>query len=182
MTNSISGGPRVFLAAPFGNYVRDDIFLPDKKHEILGYHTRLSELGASVFSSHLNEEWGAAGLPPQDCMRDDLRALLAADCLCALIGDQPSAGVAFELGFAVSVRRPTVLVTTAFARQSSMIRGMGALLDLEVVEGEPGSPDVREKACAAAVDLGTRSRRADQFWESPDVERALKFRSLGGRR
>ena len=179
MSGSTPHGPKVFLAAPFGNYVRDDVFLPEKKAEILSYHTRLSELGASVFSSHMNEEWGAAGLQPDDCMRDDLRALHAADSLCALVGDEPSSGVAFELGYAASIRRPTVLVTTSFHALSSMIRGMGSLLELEVVEGEMGSRAVIEKACSVALELGSRYRQSDRFWESAEVERALKFRSLG---
>ncbi|MFJ5228214.1 nucleoside 2-deoxyribosyltransferase [Streptomyces sp. NPDC088400] len=180
MSGSLVHGPKVFLAAPFGNYVREDVFLPERKAEILSYHTRLSELGASVFSSHMNEEWGAAGLPPEDCMRDDLRALHASDSLCALVGDEPSAGVAFELGYAASTRRPTVLVTTSFGSLSSMLRGMGTLLELEVVEGDLGSPAVVEKACSLAFDLGAKYRQSDRFWESADVERALKFRSLGG--
>ncbi|MFI6081757.1 nucleoside 2-deoxyribosyltransferase [Streptomyces sp. NPDC051217] len=180
MSISLAPGPKVFLAAPFGNYMRDDAFLPEKKTEILSYHTRLSELGASVFSSHVNEAWGAAGLPPEDCMRDDLRALHAADSLCALVGDEPSAGVAFELGYAASVRRPTVLVTSSFTSLSSMIRGMGTLLELEVIEGELGSRAVLEKACSAALDLGARHRMSDRLWESAQLERALKFRSLGG--
>jgi nucleoside 2-deoxyribosyltransferase len=180
MNGSLLRGPKVFLAAPFGNYVRDDVFLPEKKAEILNYHTRLSELGASVFSSHVNEQWGAAGLAPDDCMRDDLRALHAADSLCALVGDEPSAGVAFELGYAASIRLPTVLVTTSFAALSSMIRGMGSLLELEMVEGDPGSRAVIEKACHAAVDLGRKYARSDRFWESPELERAFKFRSLEG--
>ncbi|MFI0263041.1 nucleoside 2-deoxyribosyltransferase [Streptomyces sp. NPDC017056] len=179
MSGSIVHGPKVFLAAPFGNYVRDDVFLPEKKAEILSYHTRLSKLGASVFSSHMNEEWGAAGLPPEDCMRDDLRALHASDSLCAIVGDEPSAGVAFELGYAASVRRPTVLVTSSFASLSSMIRGMGTLLELEVVEGDVGSRAVIEKACSVAFDLGSNHRQSDRFWESADIDRALKFRSRG---
>ncbi|GAA3853342.1 nucleoside 2-deoxyribosyltransferase [Streptomyces sedi] len=169
--------PKVFLAAPFGNLVRDGVFLPERKAEILAYHTRLSELGASVFSSHLNEKWGAAGLPPEECMRDDLRALHVSDSLCALVGDEPSSGVAFELGYAASVRRPTVLVTSSFASLSSMIRGMGTLLELEVVEGDPANPSVVEKACSLAYDLGTRFRATDRLWESAEVAQALKFRS-----
>jgi nucleoside 2-deoxyribosyltransferase len=182
MKGSLVPHPKVFLAAPFGNYVHDDVFLPEKKAEILAYHTRLTELGAAVFSSHMNEEWGAAGLPPEDCMRDDLRALHASDSLCALIGDQPSAGVSFELGYAAAVRRPTVLVTSSFHAQSSMIRGMGTLLELEVVEGDPGSRAVVEKACSVAFELGVKYRQADRFWESAEVERALKFRAGGGTR
>ncbi|WP_226366960.1 nucleoside 2-deoxyribosyltransferase [Pseudonocardia sp. ICBG162] len=175
-------GPKVFLAATFGPFVRDGVFLPARKAEILEYYTRLTELGASVFSSHVNEDWGAAGLPPEDCMRDDLRALHAADSLCALLGDQPSAGVAFELGYAASVRRPTVLVTSSFRSQSSMIRGMGSLLELKVVEGDPGSRTVVEKACAASIDLGVAYRKSDRFWESSEVGHALKFRTFGGAR
>ncbi|NEA18263.1 nucleoside 2-deoxyribosyltransferase [Streptomyces halstedii] len=179
MSSPLVPGPKVFLSATFGAHVREGVFLRERKAEILGFHTRLTELGASVFSSHLNEEWGAAGLPPEDCMRDDLRALHTADSLCALLGDQPSAGVAFELGYAASVRRPTVLVTSSFRSQSSMIRGMGTLLELEVVEGDPISRAVIEKACRAAIDLGSKYRSSDRFWESPEVGRALKFRSSG---
>ncbi len=179
MTPTFHSRPRVFLAATFGNHMHNNIFQPERKDEILAYHSRLSELGAAVFSSHMNEDWGAAGLPPEDCMRDDLRALFAADSLCALVGDTPSAGVAFELGFAAAVRRPTVIVTTEFDRLSSMIRGMGSLLELEVVEGDVADTVVIDKACAAAVDLASRYRQNDRLWEGPELDRALKFFARG---
>ncbi|WP_019853854.1 nucleoside 2-deoxyribosyltransferase [Actinopolyspora mortivallis] len=172
---------KVFLAARFGGHVTETGFVLERKKEILTYYNRLRADGASVFSSHINEAWGEEGLPPEECMRDDLRALTASDCLCALVDDSPSAGVAFELGYAASMRRPTVVVTLDFSRLSSMIRGMGELLDLQVVEGNLGDPAVVEKACTSALELASNQATSDRFWESADVVRALKFRSNGGR-
>ncbi|WP_445374767.1 hypothetical protein ACSLVK_01205 [Photorhabdus tasmaniensis] len=166
--------PKVFLATGFGNYMTESGFIPERKQEILAYYNELHENGALVFSSHVNEAWGNNGLPPEECMRDDLRALLASNCLCTLVDNPGSNGVAFELGYATSIRTPIVLVTQVFSDLSSMIRGIREILEFRVVEGALGDPAVIKRACAEVIELATKQANSDRFWDNKDITHIFK--------
>nr|BFE98367.1 hypothetical protein GCM10020241_00430 [Streptoalloteichus tenebrarius] len=164
---------RVFLAAPFVQFLAGDRVVDPWRRRLGRLRERLLAGGAAVFNAHHNEGWGADGLPPDQCVPSDLRGVIACDAVCAYAGDPVSAGVAVELGWASVLRKPIVLAVDTGARLTPMLQGLGSVTRVETVRLADGLDDEAiEEMAAAALRLAT---------EGPDVGSTAVARRPAGR-
>jgi hypothetical protein len=108
----------VFLAAPFTGLVDvGQSIIPKEDPTRLRISRILSALRDAdfqVLSSHERENWGRNLYTPERALNDDIVWLDRADLLVADIGDPPSPGVQFEIGYFVALHKP-VLISTAYS-------------------------------------------------------------------
>jgi nucleoside 2-deoxyribosyltransferase len=103
----------VFLAAPLTDKLRssaDGAEIESSYRQFLEQIIdALESAGVKVFSSHVRERWGESIWPPKAALDADVESLRLSDVLIAIVGDPPSPGVQFELGYAFAIRKPTVV-------------------------------------------------------------------------
>ncbi|MGK4906477.1 nucleoside 2-deoxyribosyltransferase [Streptomyces albus] len=157
--------PRVFLAAPFAQLIDGDAVTDTWRDRLEAVRRALLEDGFHVFSAHHNEAWGAAGLPPEECVPSDFRAMVACDAVCAYLGNPVSTGVAMELGWASLLRKPVVLAHNRGTVLSPMLRGLGTLTRVTEVTLENGLDKAAVQALASAT--GTLAHAAVEAAASP---------------
>lgn len=102
----------IFLSAPFSQWLmpgtgRVDPACASKLERL---RTQLLAYGASVFSPHHNEAWGARWLEPEDCTPRDFEAMRKADLNLAVLGNPVAPGVTLELGWASALGRSAVII------------------------------------------------------------------------
>lgn len=106
----------IFLATSFSGKVNYDTgeVLPEFREFIEGVLTELRKRGGvEVFCAIEHEGWKIADEPPEVGVQKDLAEIDKADVLLAVVGDTPSAGVQFEIGYAVAKGKRLVLATDA---------------------------------------------------------------------
>ncbi|MGH3717729.1 MAG: nucleoside 2-deoxyribosyltransferase [Pseudonocardiaceae bacterium] len=117
--------PRVFLAAPFAQWLSEDGLVdPTWRDRLSMLRQGFLDAGMPVFSAHHNERWGAGWLPAEVCVPNDFRAMETCDVVCAYLGTPASAGVCIELGWASAMRKPILLVLDRGIKHSQMIKGL----------------------------------------------------------
>ncbi|MCP2257421.1 hypothetical protein LX15_001106 [Streptoalloteichus tenebrarius] len=168
---------RVFLAAPFVQFLAGDRVVDPWRRRLGRLRERLLAGGAAVFNAHHNEGWGADGLPPDQCVPSDLRGVIACDAVCAYAGDPVSAGVAVELGWASVLRKPIVLAVDTGARLTPMLQGLGSVTRVETVRLADGLDDEAiEEMAAAALRLATEARTwAPPLWPGARLDAPLGY-------
>lgn len=103
---------KVFLAAPFTGLIdpltgRVQANFVNELNEIIMH---LSSNGCQVISAHEREEWGADLDHPDTALRLDLDGIENCDLLIAVVGDPPSPGVQLEIGYALALKKPIILI------------------------------------------------------------------------
>jgi nucleoside 2-deoxyribosyltransferase len=153
--------PRVFLAAPFAQWVSPDGLVDQKWRDRLET-LRLHLLNAAmpVFSAHHNEGWGAGWLPSAVCVPNDFRAMETCDVVCAYLGTPASAGVCVELGWAAAMRKPVLLVMDRGVKHSQMIEGLATITHVRQLVLADGWTD------AATVEIFDATRDLADDWLS----------------
>jgi hypothetical protein len=122
---------RVFLAAPFTQLIddHDGVVTRSWRAEIRAMYDALEGRGRSVFLAHEREAWGEDLMTPEVCTPLDFAEMQRADVVCAYIGAPPSLGVHIELGWASSMRKPTLMLTDETVRYSPLLWGLTQLTD-----------------------------------------------------
>ncbi|OLT25785.1 hypothetical protein BJF83_22645 [Nocardiopsis sp. CNR-923] len=133
-----SNGPRVFLAAPYTQWLDPSTRLvrADLRNRLNRLRGGLIEAGAHVFSAHHNERWGAEWLPAEECTPADFRAMRVADAVCAVVGSPASGGVAVELGWASALGKPVLAIMDDGADCTPLISGLHTITDVTYLEAD----------------------------------------------
>ncbi|MEU3372079.1 hypothetical protein ABZ734_16645 [Streptomyces sp. NPDC006660] len=171
-------GLRVFLAAPFVQFIEADngVVSPLWRARLSSLRDALLDAGHAVFNAHHNEGWGEWGLPPQECVPSDFRALQCADLVLAYPGTPASSGVALELGWASAMRKPVALLLDPGTAYSPMISALGEVspvLPLDF-DGSWSEPSVRAAVAAALGWAGALGARPGP-WGAADLDTALAY-------
>jgi len=124
---------RVFLAAPLtqtlGAERRVD---PQFRADLSRLHEFLESLGNDVFSAHVRERWGEALDTPSGALAIDLAQLKACDAVVAIVGTPPSPGVQLELGYAVALNKPMLIIASDSAETPYLVRGLPDFADASI--------------------------------------------------
>ena len=125
---------QIFLAAPFTQMLDSDgAFEPRFRGELAQLQIYLEELGHDVFSAHSREKWGEALDTPGGALAIDLAQIDRCDALVAVIGNPPSPGVQLELGYAIAMKKPLVLVADPLGDQPYLVDGIPPLTSATLI-------------------------------------------------
>jgi nucleoside 2-deoxyribosyltransferase len=130
---------KVFLSTSFSGKVdaNSGAVQPAFRAFIEQVLTALRKEELEVFCAVEHEGWLiAADIPPEVGVRKDLEMLDGADVLLAIIDMQPSAGVQFELGYAVAKGKQVILARRrgdklAYFNQGVVSAGRMTLVDFD---------------------------------------------------
>jgi nucleoside 2-deoxyribosyltransferase len=129
-------GSHIFLAAPYSQWIDPTSGLVHRR-----WHSRLESLrrhliqaGASVYSAHHNESWGACLFPPHRCTPLDFGAVKLADTVCAVLGRPVSGGVCVELGWASALGKPILLIMEPETPCTPLITGLGTVAAVRQID------------------------------------------------
>ncbi|MGB4759196.1 MAG: nucleoside 2-deoxyribosyltransferase [Candidatus Saccharimonadales bacterium] len=102
---------RVFLSTSFTNRVDQHTgqILDEYKTFVGRVLETLRASEGEVFCAVEAEDWKMNSTPPELTVQQDLQEIDAADVLLALVDDQISAGVQFELGYAVGKGKKVII-------------------------------------------------------------------------
>jgi nucleoside 2-deoxyribosyltransferase len=120
---------KIFFAAPFTGKIdvrtsQVETQYRDWLHKI---HLELLNNGYKVVSAHEREDWGNALDSPKDAIFNDYNSILESDILVAYVGDPPSYGVQMELGFAVALKKPILILRNANVQLPYLMPGLGRM-------------------------------------------------------
>ena len=106
---------RIFLASSFSDQID-----PQTKQVFVDYKVfteyllkGLREEVGEVFCALEHEKWQVGEEPPEIGLLRDIEEINASDCVVAMVNDKPSAGVQFELGYAVAKGKRVILARAA---------------------------------------------------------------------
>jgi nucleoside 2-deoxyribosyltransferase len=125
---------RVFLAAPF-----TQVLAPDGSG-IGDFQTTLESLielfdrnHIEVFNAHQREGWGKALQPPAKALGYDLDEIARSDVLVMIVGTPPSPGVQLELGYAIALKKPVLLLLKKNEFVPYLLRGLNEVVTAEQI-------------------------------------------------
>ncbi|MEV6115159.1 hypothetical protein AB0L59_22225 [Streptomyces sp. NPDC052109] len=173
-----AGGLRVFLAAPFVQFIdpADGVVRPQWRQRLSALREALLDAGHAVFNAHHNEGWGEWGLPPQECVPSDFRAMQCADLVLAYPGTPPSTGVALELGWASALRKPVALLLDPGTAYSPMISALGEVSPvLQLPFDGSWSAQCLDGAVHTALDWAAGLGVRPGPWRAPELDQALAY-------
>ncbi|MGW1293036.1 hypothetical protein [Streptomyces sp. NPDC002533] len=176
--DSLTGGLRVFLAAPFVQFIdpADGVVQPHWRQRLSALRGALLDAGHAVFNAHHNEGWGEWGLPPQECVPSDFRAMQCADLVLAYPGTPPSTGVALELGWASALRKPVALLLDPNTTYSPMISALGEISPvLQLPFDGSWSVQCLDRVVRTALDWATGLGVRPGPWSAPELDPALAY-------
>lgn len=132
---------RIFLAAPLTQMIdpasgRIGVPYRDWLESLID---GLERSGHDVFSAHVRERWGETLEAPTEALKADLDELRKADVVVAHVGNPPSPGVQFELGAAVVLETPVVLLLDREASPPYLIPALPSVVESQIIEFGPGS-------------------------------------------
>jgi len=130
------GMKNVFLSTSFSHVIDADTgkVLPEFREKIEHIlHSLRTEAKVKVYCDMEDEKWHMPGGLPERGVRKDMSTLDNADLLLALVGEQPSVGVEFEMGYMVAKGKPVILAMQsggklAFFNQGLVSAGLVTLL------------------------------------------------------
>lgn len=106
-----SAAQTIFLAAPLTQTLDGSgRVAPDYRDWLEDLIGALERAGHKVVSAHKREQWGERIDSPVTALKTDLRDLRQSHAVVAHVGDPPSPGVQFELGYATSLGIPIILL------------------------------------------------------------------------
>jgi nucleoside 2-deoxyribosyltransferase len=122
---------RLFLAAPFTQLLQSTgptAALGNYRHILEGVIELFDANNIEVFSAHKREEWGEKLEQPAKALNYDLDEISRSDLVVAIIGAPPSPGVQLEIGYAIALKKPIVLLLKKNEFVPYLTRGLGALI------------------------------------------------------
>jgi S-adenosylmethionine/arginine decarboxylase-like enzyme/nucleoside 2-deoxyribosyltransferase len=124
---------RIFLAAPFSNYLHKNKFNPHAFEQITYFKKMLRQKGYNVFSAHEREDFGNKLMPPDTCTSLDFEEMSQCDVMVAIMSDD-SYGVCVEIGWASALNKPIILVKPKHRQYPSpLIEGIGQVTAMTTV-------------------------------------------------
>jgi hypothetical protein len=130
---------RIFLAAPFTQNLRPkgQGGLPEDYRRGLSKIIELFEAkNCSVSNAHKREVWGERLDDPASALRYDLEGVALCDVLVAIIGLPPSPGVQLEIGYAIALHKPIVVIHQRDQFIPYLIRGLGSSVPATILTYE----------------------------------------------
>jgi nucleoside 2-deoxyribosyltransferase len=132
---------KVFLATSFSHKIDEatGLVLPEFRKEIETILEALRKTGdLEVFCAVEDEDWRMGEGLPEVGVRHDLDQIEASDVMLALVEDSASAGVQFELGYAVAKGKQVVVavragVKAAYFNQGVISNGLMTLVTFDNV-------------------------------------------------
>jgi nucleoside 2-deoxyribosyltransferase len=102
---------KVFVATSFSTQVDEKGNVdPEFRHEVEGVLAALREAGHEVICAVETHKWVIGNQAADDGVREDIADIEQTDVIVALLGVSPSAGVQFEIGYAVHAKKRVILV------------------------------------------------------------------------
>ncbi|WP_457033066.1 hypothetical protein [Kitasatospora sp. P5_F3] len=162
---------RVFLAAPLMRLTgpADSVVTLASRTRLTTLRSTLLKSGAAVYSAHHSDAWTVAGRAPEPRVPSDFRALQTADLVFAYVGAPLSAGVALELGWASSLRKPVVLLVDEAITHNPLIATIEQVAPvLPLVFDDTWSQDALRHTVETALDwAGMALSLREGFWTAP---------------
>lgn len=118
---------KVFLSTSFSGQVDEATgsVLPVFRQEIEQLLEKLRKSELEVYAAVEQEGYMiSADVPPEVGVRKDIDEIDAADVMVALVDDKPSAGVQFELGYAVAQKKQVILASMTGAKLTYFNQGL----------------------------------------------------------
>ena len=125
--------PKIFLAAPFTQYLKEGVFDPEVKTGLESIYNNLLEDGYQVFSAHTKEDWGKDLDAPPTALPRDLNELSDCDLLVAFIGSPASPGVQMEIGAAIILRKPIIYLVERGKEAPYLLNGLSVVTKSQLI-------------------------------------------------
>ena len=126
---------RVFLAAPFASKIdtKTGAVKEDFQTFVKGVKALLANRGADVYSAQEIEKWGKGGWEDAACTARDFNALRQADVVFALLDNDVSGGVHFELGWASALGKRIFIAAPRGTRLCSLAKGLSSVATVHIL-------------------------------------------------
>lgn len=115
---------RIFLGAPFTNYLNGTEFNRELKQTIETIITSLEKKGHTVRSAHIREKFGQELMKPEVCTSLDFEEIQKCDLFIAIPSNPPSGGVHIELGWASAIKKEIILCIKKTGKYSPLVQGL----------------------------------------------------------
>jgi nucleoside 2-deoxyribosyltransferase len=133
---------KVFLGTSFSGQVdTHGSILPEFRRSIEQLLEGLRKNELEIFAAVEHEDFMIrADVPPEIGVKKDLDEIDAADVVVALIDDKPSAGLQFELGYAIAKGKQVVLAQhaanhqLAYFNQGAISAGLLTLVEYDTID------------------------------------------------
>lgn len=133
---------KLFLSTSFSHQIDSqtgEVF-PAFRQAVTALLTGLRQEDHQVFAAIEYENWKIAAATPEVAVKMDLAEIKAADAFLALVHDAPSAGVQFELGYAVAQQKRVILLRhtnheLSYYNQGAVSAGLVTLVTYEDMSG-----------------------------------------------
>lgn len=106
---------QIFLSTSFSSQVdpASGAVLPEYRTFVTNVLEGLRREEGEVYCAIEIEGWKVSDQPPEVSIKSDLEHIDVSDVLIALIHDRPSAGVQFELGYAVAKAKRVIIARSS---------------------------------------------------------------------
>ena len=125
------GKLKIFLAAPFTQYIDGDKIPEEIKSSLNNIISSLKSEGYEVFSAHVEEKWGEDLDDPFSALKRDFNELRDSEILVAFIGQPPSPGVQMEIGVALAMNKRIIYLIKEGDSYPFLLDGLPKLTDAQ---------------------------------------------------
>lgn len=115
---------RIFLGAPFTNYLNGYEFNQELKQTLETIISSLEKKGHTVRSAHVREKFGQELMSPEECTPLDFEEIQKCDLFIAIPSNPPSGGVHVELGWASATKKDIIICMKKTGKYSPLIHGL----------------------------------------------------------
>jgi len=129
-------GKRIFVGAPFHNYINPDTgtLQKDKKLMLECIIRCCESKGYMVANAHIRENWGESWMSPDQCTPLDYNEIQNADIFVAIPGNPPSGGVHVELGWASVLQKRIIVFLEKGKKYSNLVMGLREVAEVDYIE------------------------------------------------
>jgi nucleoside 2-deoxyribosyltransferase len=127
---------RLFLAAPFTQLLQTSgqtATMGNYRRVLEGLIDLFDANNIEVFNAHKREEWGAKLEQPAKALSYDLDEISRSDLIVAIIGAPPSPGVQLEIGYAIALKKPIILLIKNNEFVPYLARGLGIITPIKEI-------------------------------------------------
>lgn len=126
----------IFLLAPLTDKIDPATKLVKKSYRdwLESIIKMLKENGHSIVCAHIREDWGEKLEPPEIAIVNDYNSTENCDLIIAYLGNPPSPGVQMELGFAISLKKPILVLHENQAKIPYLVNGISQLTKASIID------------------------------------------------
>jgi len=127
---------RLFLAAPFTQLLQttgQTTTVGNYRRVLEGLIDLFDVNNIETFNAHKREEWGAKLEQPAKALSYDLDEISRSDLIIAIIGAPPSPGVQLEIGYAIALKKPIILLVKNNEFVPYLARGLGIMTPIKEI-------------------------------------------------